>query len=106
MREQPPPAASEMRAGPSEPPCRGRFQTTVSGLGERPGRERHGKGGARLRQVSALELNNREPLITCRKRKDVTKTGGESLTRDKLGGDLLTGQAVAGMEAAGTGHRL
>ena len=99
-------AASEMGAGPPEPPCRGRFQTTVSGLGERRGRERHGKGGARLRQVSALELNNREPLTTCRKRRDATKTGGESLTRDKPGGDLLTGQAVTGMKAAGTGHRL
>ena len=100
------PAASEMRVGPSEPPCRGRFQTTVSGLGEHPGRERHGKGGARLCQVGVSELNTSEPLITCRKRRDVTETGGESLTRDKSGGDLLTGQAVTGMKAAGTRHRL
>ncbi len=28
------------------------------------------------RQVRALELNTREPLTTCRKRRDVTKTGG------------------------------
>ena len=99
-------AASEMKAGPSEPPCRGRFQTTVSGLGERPGRERHGKGRARLCQVGATELNTSKPLITCRKRMDVIETGGESLTRDKSGGNLLIGQTVTGMEAAGTGHRL
>ena len=78
----------------------------MSGLGEHPGRERHGKGGARLCQVSALELNTSEPLITCRKRRDATETGGESLTRDKSGGSLLTGQTVTGMKAAGTGHRL
>lgn len=47
-----------------------------------------------------METNTDEPLIKCRKRRDVIKTGGESLTRDKSGGNLFTVQAVAGMEAA------
>ena len=47
-----------------------------------------------------METNTDEPLIKCRKRRDVIKTGGVSLTRDKSGGNLFTVQAVAGMEAA------
>jgi hypothetical protein len=47
-----------------------------------------------------METNIREPLITCRKRRDVIKTGGLSLTRDKSGGNLFTVQVVAGMKAA------
>ena len=47
-----------------------------------------------------METNTSESLIKCRKRKDVIKTRGESLTWDKPGGNLLTGQAVAGMKAA------
>jgi hypothetical protein len=31
-----------------------------------------------------------EPLLTCRKRIDEIKTEGESLTRDKLSGNLFT----------------
>jgi hypothetical protein len=50
--------------------------------------------------VSATETNTREPLIRCRKRRDVIETRGVSLTWDKPGGYLFTGQAVAGMEAA------
>jgi hypothetical protein len=50
--------------------------------------------------VSATESNTSEPLIKCRKRRDVIKTRGESLTWDKSGGYLFTGQAVTGMEAA------
>jgi len=50
--------------------------------------------------VSAMETNTGESLIKCRKRKDVIKTRGESLTWDEPGGSLLTGQAVTGMEAA------
>jgi len=59
-----------------------------------------GKGGARLRQVCAMETNTSEPLRKCRKRRDVIKTRGESLTWDEPGGNLLTDQAVTGMEAA------
>jgi len=58
------------------------------------------KGEARLRQVSAMEMNTSESLIKCRKRRNVIKTRGESLTWDESGGDLLTDQAVTGMEAA------
>lgn len=41
-----------------------------------------------------------EPLLKCRKRIDEIKTGEESLTRDKLGGYLLIGQVVFGIEVA------
>jgi len=47
-----------------------------------------------------METNTSEPLITCRKRRDVIKTRGESLTWDKSGGSLSTARMVAGMEAA------
>lgn len=47
-----------------------------------------------------METNTSESLIKCRKRRDVIKTGGESLTRDEPGGYLLTDQVVAGMKAA------
>ena len=47
-----------------------------------------------------METNTSEPLITCRKRRDVIKTGRKSLARDKSGGNLFTVQVVAGMEAA------
>ena len=58
------------------------------------------KGLAGRDQVSVKETNTSEPLITCRKRRDVVKTRGESLTWDKSGGDLLTVQTAAGMEVA------
>jgi hypothetical protein len=47
-----------------------------------------------------METNTSESLIKCRKRRDVIKTRGESLTWDKPGGYLLTVQVVAGMKAA------
>ena len=47
-----------------------------------------------------METNTSEPLITCRKRRNVIKTRGESLTRDKSGGNLFTVQMVTGMKAA------
>jgi hypothetical protein len=47
-----------------------------------------------------METNTSESLKKCRKRRDAIKTRGESLTWDKLGGILLTVQAVAGMKAA------
>lgn len=47
-----------------------------------------------------METNAREPLIKCRKRRNVIKTRGESLSWDKFGRDLFTVQAVAGMEVA------
>jgi hypothetical protein len=51
-------------------------------------------------QVGVTETNTGEPLIKCRKRRDVIRTRGESLTWDQPGGNLFTVQAVAGMEAA------
>ncbi len=39
-----------------------------------------------------------EPLLKCRKRRDVIETGLLSLARDKFGGYLLTARAVTGMK--------
>jgi hypothetical protein len=47
-----------------------------------------------------METNTGEPLIKCRKRRDVIKTRGESLTWDESGGNLFTVQTVTGMKAA------
>ena len=47
-----------------------------------------------------METNTSEPLIKCRKRRDVIKTRGESLTWDKSGECLSIGRTVTGMEAA------
>lgn len=46
-----------------------------------------------------METNTSESLIKYRKRRNAIKTKGESLTWDKLGGNLFTDQAVTGMEA-------
>ncbi len=59
-----------------------------------------GKGRARLCQVGIKEANVSEPLMKCRKRRDYVKTEGESLTRDKSGGNLFTAQAAYGMKVA------
>ena len=58
------------------------------------------KAGQRPCQVCVMETNTNEPLIKYRKRRDVIKTRGESLTWDKSGGNLFTVQVVAGMEVA------
>jgi len=47
-----------------------------------------------------METNTSEPLIKCRKRRNVIKTGGESLTWEESGGNLFTVQMVTGMKAA------
>jgi len=47
-----------------------------------------------------METNTSEPLRKCRKRRDVIKTGRQSLARDKSGRDLCTDQTVAGMKMA------
>ena len=47
-----------------------------------------------------METNVSEPLMTCRKRRDGVKTGGQSLIRDKSGGNLFTVQVASGMKAA------
>lgn len=65
-----------------------------------------GKGRARPCQVRSEELNESEPPMTCRKRRNDAKTGGESLLRDESGGSLLTAQMASGMKAARTRIRL
>jgi hypothetical protein len=47
-----------------------------------------------------METNTSQSLIKCRKRRNVIKTGRESLARDKSGGNLFTVQMVAGMKAS------
>jgi hypothetical protein len=47
-----------------------------------------------------METNASEPLMTCRKRRNDVKTEGESLTREKFGGNLFTAQAASGMKKA------
>jgi hypothetical protein len=47
-----------------------------------------------------MEMNASEPLMKCRKRRDDVKTEGESLTRDKFGGYLITAQAASGIKKA------
>ena len=47
-----------------------------------------------------METNTGEPLIKCRKRRNVIKTRGESLTWEESGRYLFTVRAVAGMEVA------
>jgi len=50
--------------------------------------------------MNVKETNTSEPLITCRKRRDVVKTRGESLTWEESGGNLPTAQMATGMKAA------
>jgi len=51
-------------------------------------------------QVSLKKTNASEPLRKGRKRRDEVKTGGESLTRDKPRGNLLTAWAASGLKVA------
>jgi hypothetical protein len=65
-----------------------------------------GKGRARPGQVRTVESNASEPPMTCRKRRNGVKTGGESLPRDQSGGNLSTARAASGMKEARTRSRL
>jgi len=72
-----------MRAGPSDPGCRIRVQTTGCCFG--PMVEvvsESGKGRARPCQVRAEETNESEPPMNCRKRRNDVKTRQLSLTWD------------------------
>jgi len=60
------------------------------------------KGSARHCQVRIKETKTTEPLKKYRKRRNVIKTEGESLTRDKFGGNLFTVRSVTGIKAAWT----
>ena len=50
--------------------------------------------------MSIKETKTIEPLRKYRKRIDVIKTEGESLTRDEFGGNLFTVRSVTGIKAA------
>ena len=65
-----------------------------------------GKGRARPCQVWTVESNASEPLMTYRKRRDVVKTEGVSLPRDKFGRHLSTARSATGMKAARRRPRL
>jgi hypothetical protein len=47
-----------------------------------------------------METNTSEPLRKRRKRRDVIRTGRESLARDESGGNLCTVQMVTGVKMA------
>ncbi len=76
-----------MRVGPSKSADRGRLQTTGCCCGSMavvvsdPG-----KGGAGLHQVWSGKANVSEPLMTCRKRRNVVETELQSLARDEAWG--------------------
>ena len=44
------------------------------------------------------KANESEPLMICRKQRDVLKTGLRSLARDKVGGCLFTARSGTGMK--------
>jgi hypothetical protein len=50
------------------------------------GGERFGKGGTRFRQVRTGKANESEPLMTCRKRREVVEIGVQLLPRDEAWG--------------------
>ena len=80
-------AAREMRVGPLGTGRQGqvpnhRLLLWPNGYGG----ERAGKGGARLHQVWSGKANASEPLMTCRKRRDVVETRVQSLPWDRAWG--------------------
>ena len=48
-------------------------------------------------QVTGKKRTAKEPLMTCRKRRDDVETAGESLLRDQLRRNLFTDGAASGM---------
>ena len=92
-------AVREMRVDPSEPPCRGRFQTAISCYGP-------------MAAVVNVMVKRRDNLITscgdgrdgCKRTADDASKGrkwhqnrGVALPWEKHGGNLLTGHAVSGV---------
>jgi hypothetical protein len=53
-----------------------------------------------VRQVGATKANASEPLMTCRKPINDIKTEVCSMPREQPGGNLLTAQAVSGIQVA------
>jgi hypothetical protein len=76
-------AAQEMRVGPSDPDCRIRVQTTASCSGPMAGVVSVAEKAEQIRQVSAGKTNASEPLLTCRKRRDVVETRLQLLAWDE-----------------------
>ena len=76
-------AAQEMRVGPSGSDCRIRVQTTVSCFGPMAEVVSVTEKAGYTRQVCAGKSNASEPLMRCRKRKDVAETRLQSLAWDE-----------------------
>ena len=81
-------AAQEMREGPSDSGCRSQGPNHLKLL------RLNGRGGERCRKrrdkpvrCAAGKTNASEPLMTCRKRRDVIETGVQSLVRDEARGE-------------------
>ena len=72
-----------MRVGPSDSDCRVRVQTTGSGVGPMTGVVSVTEKAGRTRQVCTGKTNASEPLMTCRKRMDVTETRLHRLAWDE-----------------------
>jgi len=51
-------------------------------------------------QVAGKKRTAKEPLMTCRKRRDDVKTAGESLLRDQLRRYLFTDGVASGIKVA------
>ena len=75
-----------MRVGPSDSDCRVRVQTTGSGVGPMAGVVSVSEKAGCTRQVRAGKTNVSEPLVTCRKRRNVIETGLLLLVRDTARG--------------------
>jgi hypothetical protein len=74
-----------MREGPSEPAGRSRFQTTSGGCGQKPwSRARKEKVREEPDQVTDRKRTAREPLMTCRKRRDDVETAGSRYCGNSL----------------------
>lgn len=72
-----------MRVGPSGSGCRTRVQTTGCCSGTTAGVVSETEKAGQTRQVSTGKTNVSEPLLTCRKRRDVVETRLQSLAWDK-----------------------
>ena len=72
-----------MRDGPSDSGCRIRVQTTASCSGSTVGMVSVAEKAGVTRQVCAGKKNASEPLMTCRKRRDVVETRLQWLAWDE-----------------------
>ena len=106
-RDSPSGAVPEMEVGPPGSPCRGRSQTTASCVGSMAGvvsvAEKAFREDVRCEPRRRAKANH---SMTGRKRSGDIETGVESLSRDELGGSLLTARAVSGLKVARARFRL